>query len=36
MIQLSLFAIIGIGILPAVFGILFVKLVVKEEPKQMK
>ncbi len=33
MIQLSLFAILGLGILPVVFGMIFVKLVVKEEPK---
>jgi len=34
MIQLSLFVILGLGILPAVFGMILVKLVVKEEPKQ--
>jgi len=34
-IQTSLFAIIGLGLLPAVLGMLFVKLVVKEEPKQI-
>jgi len=33
MIQLSLFAILGLGILPVVFGMILVKLVVKEEPK---
>jgi membrane protease YdiL (CAAX protease family) len=34
-IQASLFAILGLGLLPAVLGMLFVKLVVKEEPKQI-
>ncbi|MHA1508562.1 MAG: CPBP family glutamic-type intramembrane protease [Promethearchaeota archaeon] len=36
MIQASFFAIFGLGLLPAVLGMLFVKLVVKEEPKQIK
>ncbi|MCK4384098.1 MAG: CPBP family intramembrane metalloprotease, partial [Candidatus Lokiarchaeota archaeon] len=35
LIHLSLFAILGLGLLPAALGILFVKLVVKEEPKQI-
>ena len=34
-IQLSLFVILGLGILPAVFGMILVKLLVKEEPKQI-
>ena len=33
MVDLVLFAIIGVGIIPSVLGILLVKLVVKEEPR---
>ncbi|MBY8980084.1 MAG: CPBP family intramembrane metalloprotease [Candidatus Lokiarchaeota archaeon] len=33
MINLSLFAVLGLGILPVVFGMILVKLVVKEEPR---
>ncbi len=35
MIQASLFAIFGLGLIPAILGMIFVKLVVKEEPKQI-
>jgi len=32
MVDLVLYAIIGVGIIPSVLGILLVKLVVKKEP----
>jgi len=35
-VSVVLFAILGVGIIPSVLGMLLVKLVVKEEPKQMK
>ncbi len=34
-IQLSLFAIFGLGLLPTVFGMILVKLVVKKEPREI-
>jgi membrane protease YdiL (CAAX protease family) len=34
-VDLVLFAIIGVGIVPSVLGVLLVKLVVKKEPRQL-